>query len=123
MAAAAAGTITLTRAPPVCPTTKKMTNPTIEFWAAAEGGFNPSQCLSRTLFTVRPNQKYVLVTNLVAPPVILNKDAPLEFDDRKYRLCYRISMKEKGMALIVEEKTSLTLLLNSGCIIVEPFLL
>jgi hypothetical protein len=59
----------------------------------------------------------------VAPRVKVNEDALLEFEQGGYRLCYKISMKKPGMALIVGEKTPLTLLLNSGCINADPFTL
>ena len=122
---AAPGTITLTRVTPVCSTTtttNKMT--THGFWVAEESAFNPSKCLSYRQFVVNPNKTYALITNLRAHPVILKEgDAPFEFDEKQYRLCYKISMKEKGMALTVGERVSLTLLLNSGCINAKPFLM
>jgi hypothetical protein len=123
---AAPGTITLTRVTPVCSTTTTTTNKmtTHGFWVAEESDFNPSKCLSYRQFVVNPNKTYALITNLRAHPVILKEgDAPFEFDEKQYRLCYKISMKEKGMALTVGERVSLTLLLNSGCINAKPFLM
>jgi hypothetical protein len=73
------------------------------FLVAEESDFNPSKCLSYSQFIVNPNKTYALTTNLRAHPVILKEgDAPFEFDDEKqYRLCYKINLKEKAMALIV----------------------
>ena len=95
------------------------------FLVAEESDFNPSKCLSYSQFIVNPNKTYALTTNLRAPSVILTKgDATFEFDDEKqYRLCYKITLKEKAMALVVGEETPLTLLLNSGCINAKPFLM
>ena len=100
---AAPGTITLTRVTPVCSTTTTNKMTTHGFWVAEESDFNPSKCLSYRQFVVNPNKTYALITNLRAHPVILKEgDAPFEFDDEKqYRLCYKINLKEKAMALIV----------------------
>jgi hypothetical protein len=127
---AAAGAITLTRADPTTPT------PAITFihgFANTESfvfgflvpadDFDPNRCLSFKKFTVKPNQKYVLFTNLVAPTVKVNGTDPLEFEKSEYRLCYRISMKQPDMAMHVGEKTPLTLLLNSDCLNVSPVIL
>jgi hypothetical protein len=127
---AAAGTITLTRADPTTPT------PTITFihgFATTESvvfgflvpgdDFDPSRCLSFKKFTVKPNRKYVLFTNLVAPTVKVNGTDPLEFEESEYWLCYRISMKQPDMAMHVGEKTPLTLLLNSDSLNVSPVIL
>jgi len=86
---------------PTTPTMNMMTNH--GFLVAEESDFNPSKCLSYSQFVVNPNKTYALTTNLRAHPVILKEgDAPFEFDDEKqYRLCYKISLKEKAMALIV----------------------
>jgi len=124
---AAPGTITLARVTPVCstpPTTTPNTMTNHGFLVAEESDFNPSKCLSYSQFIVNPNKTYALTTNLRAPSVILNGDATFEFDDEKqYRLCYKITLKEKAMALVVGEETPLTLLLNSGCINAKPFLM
>jgi hypothetical protein len=118
----AAGTITLARASPVYPTPASSIHLFLE--KGSEQSFNPTQCLSRKQFTVLPNQTCVLITNLEAPSVKINKndEATLNFDQsNKFRLCYSIEVKQSGMALIVGEKTPLTLLLNSGCIKAAPY--
>ena len=117
----AAGTITLARASLVDPTPASSIHLFIE--KGSEQSFNPTRCLSRKQFTVLPNQMCVLITNLEAPSVKIKKndEAPLNFDpSNKFRLCYSIEVKQPGMALIVGEKTPLTLLLNSGCIKASP---
>jgi hypothetical protein len=115
----AAGTITLTRAAPTLTTTELP----VHGFLVPGGDFDPSRCLSYKEFTVNPNQKYLLFTSLVAPTVKVNGDDSLEFEQGGYRLCYKISMKKPGTALIVGEKTPLTLLLSSGCINAASFTL
>jgi hypothetical protein len=118
----AVGTITLARASPAYPRPASSIQMFIE--KGSEQSFNPTQCLSSKQFTVNPNQTCVLITNLEAPSVKINKndEAPLKFSQsNKFRLCYSIEVKQPGMALIVEEKTPLTLLLNSGCINAAPY--
>lgn len=87
--------------------------------------FNPNQCFSTAQFILNPKQECVLITNLMASDVQLNTDdlqAPLQFDHlSRFLMCYKIIVKEPGMALIVGEKTPLSLLLKTRCISAAPF--
>ena len=119
----AAGTITLTKSPLVSPPKTRVVRVFLE---TGGDNFNPNRCLSGTQFILNPNQQCVVITNMMAFSVKLNMEdlqAPLEFEplSSQRRMCYNITIKQPGMALIVGEKTPLTLLLNSGCIFAEPF--
>jgi hypothetical protein len=127
----AAGTITVTRAYPVDHTKTLMSPSTRSYHmflaTGSEDNLNPSLCLNYAQFTIYPQQQYILLANLMAPTVKVIADdvhAPLEFDHQnQLRMCYSITLKQPGMALIVGEKVPLTLLLKTGCINAAPFCL
>ena len=118
----AAGTITVTKAPSVC---SPKTRAVHVFLTESGDNFNSSQCFNNSQFILNPNQECLLITNLMAISVKLdteNMQAPLQFDhSSQLRLCYSISIKHPGMALIVGEKTPLSLLLKTGCVAAHPF--
>jgi hypothetical protein len=125
---ATAGTITVAKEVPLsvaCCSTTKDHHQHVHTFLKESGG--DGQCFNDTQFVLKSHQQWVLITNLTALSVKLdpeNMQAPLQFDmTDPLRLCYNVSIKQPGIALIVGEKTSLTLLLKTGCIEAHPFCL
>jgi hypothetical protein len=120
----AAGTIALTKISPAARAKTRSVHVFLEAGGPRDS-LNPNQCLSCTQFILMPNQECLVITNMMASSVtldLLDLQAPLQFvPQNSLRLCYRLVLKQPGMAMIVGEKTPLTLLINSGCVTVNSF--
>jgi hypothetical protein len=87
--------------------------------------FDPEQCFSTEEFTVNPNEEHVLLLmnhGKITCKTYLDTNRIWKNGRRhgKY-LGFSISLKQPDMTLTVQEKTPLSLLMNSGYLNIVPF--
>jgi hypothetical protein len=90
--------------------------------------FNSSLCFTSDPFVIHPNEGHVLITDLdqIRGAVLQAPDGQLSamsVDERQrpLQLCYCVRLKSSDMMMYVGRETSLSLLLQSGCLQVTPF--
>jgi hypothetical protein len=127
MTAPAAGTIALTAA-----TTPFLTTPPLPqlrvhpFFNRGGGGssYEPTLSITKCGFSLYPNEKHVLLTDVEPIYHAVIDAAPLKIDTKQpLRLAYSVSLKIQGSVLTVGPETQLALLLKTGCLYVDTVVL
>ena len=127
MTAPAAGTIALTAA-----TTPFLTTPPLPqlrvhpFFNRGGGGssYEPTLSITKCGFSLYPNEKHVLLTDVELIYHAVIDAAPLKIDTKPpLRLAYSVSLKIQGSVLTVGPGTQLALLLKTGCLHVDTIVL
>lgn len=86
-------------------------------------------CTNVAEFTLKYNEKHLLVTNMLPAIhhsiVVAEKAVVLKIDTDKelVQLAFLVCLKSRHTVVTVESNTCMSLLLNMGCIHVEPILL
>ena len=127
MTAPAAGTIALTAA-----TTPFLTTPPLPqlrvhpFFNRGGGGssYEPTLSITKCGFSLHPNEKHVLLTDVEPIYHAVIDATPLKIDTKPpLRLAYSVSLKIQGSVLTVGPETQLALLLKTGCLHVDTVVL
>ena len=126
MTAPAAGTIALTAA-----TTPFLTTPPLPllrvhpFFNRGGGSlYEPTLSITKCGFSLYPNEKHVLLTDVEPIYHAVIDATPLKIDTKPpLRLAYSVSLKIQGSVLTVGPGTQLALLLKTGCLHVDTVVL
>ena len=126
MTAPAAGTIALTAA-----TTPFLTTPPLPllrvhpfFNRGGGSSYEPTLSITKCGFSLYPNEKHVLLTDVEPIYHAVIDATPLKIDTKPpLRLAYSVSLKIQGSVLTVGPGTQLALLLKTGCLHVDTVVL
>lgn len=126
MTAPAAGTIALTAATTPFLTTPPLPQLRVHPFFNHGGGssYEPTLSITKCGFSLYPNEKHVLLTDVEPIYHAVIDAAPLKIDTKPpLRLAYSVSLKIQGSVLTVGPGTQLALLLKTGCLHVDTVVL
>jgi hypothetical protein len=126
MTAPAAGTIALTAATTLFLTTPPLPQLRVHPFFNRGGGssYEPTLSITKCGFSLYPNEKHVLLTDVEPIYHAVIDAAPLKIDTKPpLRLAYSVSLKIQGSVLTVGPGTQLALLLKTGCLHVDTVVL
>jgi hypothetical protein len=126
MTAPAAGTIALTAATTPFLTTPPLPQLRVHPFFNRGGGssYEPTLSITKCGFSLHPNEKHVLLTDVEPIYHAVIDATPLKIDTKPpLRLAYSVSLKIQGSVLTVGPGTQLALLLKTGCLHVDTVVL